>query len=60
MSTITDVPRGEFLEGEIEPQPRRRRRMKRKTVNTVIWFVVLLAITAVILYPLVWLVFSCC
>ncbi|MCS5734332.1 carbohydrate ABC transporter permease [Herbiconiux daphne] len=58
MSTITDVPRGEFLEGEIEPQPRRRRRMKRKTVNTVIWFVVLLAITAVILYPLVWLVFS--
>jgi len=32
--------------------------MKRKTVNTIIWFVVLIVMTAVILYPLVWLVFS--
>jgi multiple sugar transport system permease protein len=57
MSTI-EVPRAEFLEGSLEPQPKRRPRMKRKTVNTIIWFVVLLAITAVILYPLIWLVFS--
>ncbi|GLK17892.1 MULTISPECIES: carbohydrate ABC transporter permease [Herbiconiux] len=56
MSTI-EVDRAAFLEGQIEPQPRRRR-PKRKTVNTVIWFVVLLALTAIILYPLVWLVFS--
>jgi len=32
-----------------------RRRVKRKTWQTVIWLVVLLAITAVVLYPLVWL-----
>ena len=56
MSTI-EVDRGEFLEGQLEPAPPRRR-MKRKTVNTIIWFVVLIVMTAVILYPLVWLVFS--
>jgi len=59
MSTLTDVPRAEFLENSLEPatlQPRRR--VKRKTVNTIIWFVVLLALTAIVLYPLVWLVFS--
>ena len=32
--------------------------MKRSTWQTVIWFIVLLAITAVVLYPLVWLFFS--
>lgn len=35
-----------------------RRRVKRKTWQTVIWFVVLLAITAIVLYPLVWLLLS--
>ena len=35
-----------------------RRRVKRKTWQTVIWLVVLLAITAVVLYPLVWLLLS--
>ncbi|GAA1973763.1 carbohydrate ABC transporter permease [Microbacterium pumilum] len=35
-----------------------RRRVKRKTWQTVIWFVVLLAITAIVLYPLVWLFLS--
>ncbi|WP_439590790.1 carbohydrate ABC transporter permease [Microbacterium sp.] len=35
-----------------------RRRVKRKTWQTVVWFVVLLAITAVVLYPLVWLLLS--
>jgi multiple sugar transport system permease protein len=38
------------------PQPRPR--VKRKTWQTVIWLVVLLAVTAVVLYPLVWLLFS--
>ena len=57
MSTI-EVPRAEVLEGTLEPQPQQRRRVKRKTVNTIIWFVVLLALTAVVLYPLVWLLFA--
>ncbi|GAA1925030.1 carbohydrate ABC transporter permease [Microbacterium aoyamense] len=35
-----------------------RRKVKRKTWQTIIWFVVLLVITAVVLYPLVWLLFS--
>jgi len=35
-----------------------RRRVKRKTWQTVIWLVVLLAITAIVLYPLVWLFLS--
>jgi multiple sugar transport system permease protein len=55
VSTTTDIPRAEFLESALEPQPERRRRIKRRSVNTIIWFVVLLAITAVVLYPLVWL-----
>lgn len=38
--------------------PAPRRRVKRKTWQTVIWFIALLAITAVVLYPLVWLFFS--
>lgn len=35
-----------------------RRRVKRKTWQTVIWMIVLLAITAIVLYPLVWLFMS--
>ena len=35
-----------------------RRRVKRRTWQTVIWFVALLALTAVVLYPLVWLFLS--
>ena len=38
--------------------PGNRRRVKRKTWQTVVWFVVLIAITAIVLYPLVWLLFS--
>ncbi|GAA2044345.1 carbohydrate ABC transporter permease [Agromyces tropicus] len=54
-STIEQA-RGEFLEIELDQQPTPpRRRIKRKTVNTIIWFVVLAALTAVVLYPLVWL-----
>ncbi|MGB3375473.1 MAG: carbohydrate ABC transporter permease [Microbacterium sp.] len=32
-----------------------RRRIKRKTVQTIIWFVGLLLLTAIVLYPLLWL-----
>ncbi|CAL4860991.1 carbohydrate ABC transporter permease [Microbacterium sp. MM2322] len=35
-----------------------RRRVKRKTWQTIIWLVVLLALTALVLYPLVWLAVS--
>jgi multiple sugar transport system permease protein len=38
--------------------PAPRRRVTRKTWQTVVWLVVLLALTAVVLYPLVWLLFS--
>jgi len=56
--TTFEAPRLEVVENALEPTPQPRRRMKRKTVNTVIWFVVLLAFTAIVLYPLIWLVFS--
>jgi multiple sugar transport system permease protein len=36
----------------------RRRGVKRKTWQTAIWFVALLIVTAVVLYPLVWLLFA--
>ncbi len=35
-----------------------RRPVKRKTWQTVIWLIVLLALTAIVLYPLLWLFFS--
>ncbi|WP_353808993.1 carbohydrate ABC transporter permease [Agromyces sp. SYSU T00194] len=56
MSTATDVPKVEFGEAATEPQPRRR--IKRKTVNTLIWFVVLAILTIIVLYPMVWLFVS--
>jgi multiple sugar transport system permease protein len=56
MSTI-EVDRAELLQGQLEPAPKRKK-VKRGTVNTVIWFAVLIVTTAVILYPLVWLIFS--
>jgi len=47
------------LENQVDATPQTpRRRVKRKTWQTLIWFVVLLAITAIVLYPLVWLFFS--
>ncbi|NHI15691.1 carbohydrate ABC transporter permease [Microbacterium sp. CBS5P-1] len=36
-------------------KPAPRRRMTRRAWQTVVWFVVLLAITAVVIYPLIWL-----
>lgn len=60
MSTSTiEQPRAEFLEVELQPgDTQGRRRVKRKTINTIIWFVVLAALTAIVLYPLVWLFFA--
>jgi multiple sugar transport system permease protein len=49
------------IENQLDDKPRSaepRRRIKRKTWQTVVWFVVLIAITAVVLYPLVWLLVS--
>ena len=57
--TTFEAPRVEVVENALEPdttQPRRR--VKRKTVNTIIWFVALLALVAIVLYPLVWLFLS--
>ncbi|WP_137845502.1 carbohydrate ABC transporter permease [Microbacterium sp. 2FI] len=47
-------------ENQVDPDPKStpRRKVKRKTWQTIIWFIVLLAITAIVLYPLVWLLFS--
>ncbi|MGR0321227.1 carbohydrate ABC transporter permease [Agromyces sp. ZXT2-3] len=57
MSTSTiEQPRAEFLEVELQERgDNGRSRIKRKTINTIIWFVVLAALTAIVLYPLVWL-----
>jgi len=50
------------VENQVDPDaktsPRGRRRVKRKTWQTVVWFAVLLAVTAIVLYPLVWLFLS--
>ena len=40
------------------PPATARRKVKRSTWQTVIWFIVLIAITAIVLYPLVWLLFA--
>lgn len=58
-STLSE-PTLQTLENQLDPAPRsvRRRRVARKTWQTVIWFVVLSALTALVLYPLVWLLFS--
>ncbi|WP_374975773.1 carbohydrate ABC transporter permease [Microbacterium trichothecenolyticum] len=47
------------LENQLDATPQQpRRKVKRSTWQTLIWFVVLIVITAVVLYPLVWLLFS--
>lgn len=47
------------LESQLDVAPAgTRRRRKRKTWQSVVWFVVLLALTAIVLYPLVWMFFS--
>lgn len=57
MSTVT--PLEAFDEVVAEAQGKRpRRKVSRRTWQTVIWFIVLGALTALVIYPLIWLVFS--
>ena len=57
--TTFEAPRVEVVENALEPETAEpRRRVKRKTINTIIWFVALLVLVAIVLYPLVWLFFS--
>ena len=61
--SITEATRIEVPESVAQgpvPQgrPPRPRRFKRKTVNTIVWFIVLAGFTALVLYPIVWLFFS--
>ncbi len=62
MSTTSfGQPTIETLEDHLTTAPASsggRRRVKRRTWQTIIWFVVLVAITAIVLYPLVWLFLS--
>ncbi len=59
-TTATTTNALQHTENQVDPDAKTgpRRRVKRKTWQTVIWFVVLLALTAVVLYPLVWLLMS--
>jgi len=47
-------------ENQVDPDPKvsPRRRIKRRTWQSVIWLVGLLAVTAIVLYPLIWLFIS--
>lgn len=64
MSTTSSFGENALLitENQTDPDPKApttgRRKVKRKTWHTVIWLVVLLALAAVVLYPLVWLFLS--
>ncbi|NLP83291.1 carbohydrate ABC transporter permease [Microbacterium sp. CFH 90308] len=62
--TVPDFSSTNLVElvNQVDPDPKTsptgRRKVKRKTWHTVIWMVVLLALAAVVLYPLVWLFVS--
>lgn len=63
MSTTSSFGENALLltENQTDPDSKTtgpRRRIKRRTWQTVIWLVVLLALAAVVLYPLVWLFLS--
>ncbi|WP_406248926.1 carbohydrate ABC transporter permease [Microbacterium sp. M] len=47
-----------FAQQQTTPKAPARRPIKRRTWQTVIWFVVLIVVTAIVLYPLVWLLFA--
>jgi multiple sugar transport system permease protein len=56
MTALDDRPRSDAKRQK--PAPIEGRKLTRKQINTIIWFVGLLALTAFLLYPLIWLVFS--
>ncbi len=47
-----------FAVQQATPTPPVRRRIKRKTWQSIAWFAVLIVITAIVLYPLIWLLLS--
>jgi multiple sugar transport system permease protein len=51
-------PTAQVLELQPRSAPREKRPIKRKTWQTVVWLIALLALTVVVLYPLVWLFFA--
>ncbi len=57
MSTVTPLEALDEVVAEAQGKPRRRK-VSRKTWQTVIWFIALGALTALVIYPLIWLVFS--
>ncbi len=57
MSTVTPLEAFDEVVAEAQGKPRRRK-VSRKTWQTVIWFIALGALTALVIYPLIWLVFS--
>ncbi|MEU1972655.1 carbohydrate ABC transporter permease [Microbacterium sp. NPDC019599] len=59
MSTTFGQPAIETLAHNLDATPDApRRKVTRRTWQTVIWAIVLIALTALVLYPLVWLFFS--
>lgn len=57
MSSATAAPAPE-LEAQRPAAPAKRPRNRNKMIHTAIWFIAMAAFTVIILYPLVWLVFS--
>lgn len=58
MSSAVTATGASTLDAVPPAPPANRRRNRRRTVNTAIWFTVLAVFTVIILYPLVWLIFS--
>lgn len=58
MSSAVTATGASTLDAVPPAPPAKRRRNRRRTVNTAIWFTVLAVFTVIILYPLVWLIFS--
>ncbi|WP_194396587.1 carbohydrate ABC transporter permease [Microbacterium atlanticum] len=64
MSTTSSFGENALLltENQVDPDPKvsptTRRKVKRRTWQTVIWMIALLALAAIVLYPLVWLLLS--
>lgn len=58
MSSAVTATGASTLDAVQPAPPAKRRRNRRRTVNTAIWFTVLAVFTVIILYPLVWLIFS--
>ncbi|WP_022887358.1 carbohydrate ABC transporter permease [Glaciibacter superstes] len=60
MSILNETPLDEtvFAASVAPDTPQRPRRVSRKKLNSIIWFIALGALTLLVLYPLIWLVFA--